>query len=152
MIFPGSAGVSPAQQAARMAALPGDKRQEHHGIHMMSGYLGSLSTCTPGVCQRTMAVAALATCLPGIDGALTPHQECCSKRRWNAAISLSNVVLRLHEDFCSLNLHSMCTPRGQHHSTLEHLAVPVHRHPIISYLHAYGNIHDNWLPAGIKQS
>jgi hypothetical protein len=38
-VFPGSAGVSPAQQAARMAALPGYKLQEHHGIHMMSGYL-----------------------------------------------------------------------------------------------------------------
>jgi hypothetical protein len=40
MVFPGSAGVSPAQKAARMAALPGDKRQEPHGIQSMSGYLG----------------------------------------------------------------------------------------------------------------
>jgi hypothetical protein len=43
MVFPGSTGVSPAQKAARMAALPGYKLQEHHGINMMSRYLeGSL--------------------------------------------------------------------------------------------------------------
>jgi hypothetical protein len=42
-VFPGSAGVSPAQQAARMAALPGYKLQEHHGIQMMSGYLGDFA-------------------------------------------------------------------------------------------------------------
>jgi hypothetical protein len=32
MIFPGSAGVSPTSEAARMAALPGYKLQEHNGI------------------------------------------------------------------------------------------------------------------------
>jgi hypothetical protein len=41
LVFPGSAGVSPASDAARMAALPGYKGAEHHGIHMMSEYLSS---------------------------------------------------------------------------------------------------------------
>ena len=36
MVFPGSAGVSPAQEAARMAALPGYKLQEHNGIKIVS--------------------------------------------------------------------------------------------------------------------
>jgi hypothetical protein len=33
LVFPGSAGVSPAPEAARMAALPGYKRQKHNGIY-----------------------------------------------------------------------------------------------------------------------
>ena len=39
MVFPGSAGVSPAPKAARMAALPGCKLPEHNSINIMSGYL-----------------------------------------------------------------------------------------------------------------
>jgi hypothetical protein len=39
MIFPGSAGVSPAPEAARMAALPGYKRSEHNGSKILSRYL-----------------------------------------------------------------------------------------------------------------
>ena len=34
--MPGSAGVSPAREAAKMAALPGYKLQEHNGIKIMS--------------------------------------------------------------------------------------------------------------------
>jgi hypothetical protein len=39
MVFPGSAGVSPAPEAAKMAALPGYKQQEHNGIKIMSRYV-----------------------------------------------------------------------------------------------------------------
>jgi hypothetical protein len=39
LIFPGSAGVSPAQVAARMAALPGYRLQEHNGIKSMFRYV-----------------------------------------------------------------------------------------------------------------
>jgi hypothetical protein len=39
VVFPGSAGVSPAQKAAILAALPEYKLSEHHGSNMMSGYL-----------------------------------------------------------------------------------------------------------------
>jgi hypothetical protein len=39
LVFPGSAGVSPAQKAAILAALPGYKLHEHHGNYMMFWYL-----------------------------------------------------------------------------------------------------------------
>jgi hypothetical protein len=42
MVFPGSAGVAPAQKAASMVALPGYNLQEHNGVQMMSGYLAYL--------------------------------------------------------------------------------------------------------------
>ena len=40
MVFPGSAGVSPAPEAARMAALPGETPQDHHDLKIVSRYLG----------------------------------------------------------------------------------------------------------------
>jgi hypothetical protein len=47
MVFPGSAGVSPAQKAARLAALPGYKLSERHGSNMMSGYLAGAQGLLP---------------------------------------------------------------------------------------------------------
>jgi hypothetical protein len=41
-IFPGSAGASPALEAARMTAFPGYKRREYHGSTRMSGDLVTL--------------------------------------------------------------------------------------------------------------
>jgi hypothetical protein len=60
MIFPGSAGVSPAPEAARMAALPGYKRQEHNGSKILSRYLapgiGRMATPFSYVGKLTEAV------------------------------------------------------------------------------------------------
>ena len=60
MIFPGSAGVSPASEAARMAALPGYKFQEHHGIQITSRYLECMTVLLPngmGLCPYTLSAA-----------------------------------------------------------------------------------------------
>ena len=118
---------------------------------MERSYLPARETTTPADrSSRGAAVPPLCHSRSRGSPAHTPPRA--AVRYIKAEGATSNVVLLLQKASCSLNLRSTCTLGA---STVAHwhtLTVPVHRHPIISYLRVYGIIHGNWIPDGIKQS